>query len=394
MAICLVLAYPIAYFLSMQVQDFKWQLALFLLVMVPFWTSYLIRAVAWLPMLGRHGLINEFLMSIGAIDEPVSFFLYSEFSYTMALVQLYVVLAVGPIFFSLAKIDRTLLEAARDMGATPFQIFREIIAPLSLPGVAIGMIFIFVVVMGEFATAVVVYGGKTSTTGHRDPQLLRHRQLSVRRGQRLHADDGDDDRASWSSCGWSISARSSSDGALDAGARRKARIKAGFSVYYVIFLIFVYGPMFAMFTLSFQGPRGGVTFPMRGLSFYWWEKLTGPSAVGDLKGSLVRSLILAVAVMIITAMFSTMLAMAFRKRFRGSGRAVLRGHGRPDGAGHVCSALVWRPAASTRPSAGLVVFGLRRSRRLDVAVRLSRHDGGVQPLRRPPRGGGARHGSR
>jgi putative spermidine/putrescine transport system permease protein len=165
MALCLILAYPLAYFLSMQVQNFKWQLSLFLLVMVPFWTSYLIRAVAWLPMLGRHGLINEFLMDIGAIEEPVSFFLYSEFSYTMALVQLYVVLAVGPIFFSLAKIDKTLLEAARDMGASRFQIFREIILPLSLPGVAIGMIFIFVMVMGEFATAVVVYGGKTSTTG-------------------------------------------------------------------------------------------------------------------------------------------------------------------------------------------------------------------------------------
>ena len=104
-----------------------------------------------------------------------------------------------------------------------------------------------------------------------------------------------------------------------AESRRKARIKAGFSIYYVIFFIFVYGPMFAMFTLSFQGPRGGVTFPMRGFSFYWWEKLTGPSAVGDLKASLVRSLILAVIVMIITALFSTMLAMAFRKRFRGSG---------------------------------------------------------------------------
>ena len=101
--------------------------------------------------------------------------------------------------------------------------------------------------------------------------------------------------------------------------RRKARVKAGFSVYYVIFLIFVYGPMFAMFTLSFQGPRGGTSFPMRGLSFYWWEKLAGPSVVGDLKASLARSLILAVVVMIITALLSTMLAMAFRKRFRGSG---------------------------------------------------------------------------
>ena len=96
-------------------------------------------------------------------------------------------------------------------------------------------------------------------------------------------------------------------------------MKAGFSVYYAIFLVFVYGPMFAMFTLSFQGPRGGVTFPMRGLSFFWWEKLAGPSAVGDIKSSLVRSLMLAVIVMVITAIFSTMLAMAFRKKFRGSG---------------------------------------------------------------------------
>jgi len=165
MAACLILAYPLAYFLAMQVESFKWQLTLFLLAMVPFWTSYLIRAVAWLPMLGRRGLLNQFLMMTGIVDEPVSFLLYSEFSYTMALVQLYVVLAVGPIFFSLAKIDRTLIEAALDMGATPLQIFREIIAPLSLPGVAIGMIFIFVMLMGEFATAVVVYGGKTSTTG-------------------------------------------------------------------------------------------------------------------------------------------------------------------------------------------------------------------------------------
>ena len=165
MVLCLVIGYPIAYFLAMQVKSFKWQLALFLLCMVPFWTSYLIRAVAWIPMLGRRGLFNKMLMGLDIIDKPIGILLYSEFGYTMALVQLYVVLCVGPIFFSLAKIDQAILEAARDMGASIFQIFREIIGPLSLPGVAIGMIFIFVMIMGEFATAVVVYGGKTSTTG-------------------------------------------------------------------------------------------------------------------------------------------------------------------------------------------------------------------------------------
>jgi putative spermidine/putrescine transport system permease protein len=165
MLLCLLIGYPIAYFLAMRVKSFKWQMALFLLCMVPFWTSYLIRAVAWLPMLGRRGLLNSMLLALDIIDKPTRVLLYSEFGYTTALVQIYIVLCVGPIFFSLAKIDADIIEAAKDMGATAFQIFREIILPLSLPGVAIGMIFIFVMLMGEFATAVVVYGGKTSTVG-------------------------------------------------------------------------------------------------------------------------------------------------------------------------------------------------------------------------------------
>ena len=166
MVFCLLLGYPIAYFLAMQVQSFKWQMALFLLCMVPFWTSYLIRAVAWIPMLGRRGLLNMMITGTGLSDEPVTFLLYSEFGLTMAMIQLYVVLCIGPIFFSLAKIEKAIMEAARDMGATNFQIFREIILPLSLPGIAIGMIFVFVMIMGEFATAGVVGGGKTSMVGN------------------------------------------------------------------------------------------------------------------------------------------------------------------------------------------------------------------------------------
>ena len=92
-----------------------------------------------------------------------------------------------------------------------------------------------------------------------------------------------------------------------------------FGVYYGLFIVFIYGPMIAMFILSFQGRRGGTSFPMRGASFYWWNKLIEPSAVGDMQGALMRSLILALIVMVITALFSTMLAMAFRKKFVGSG---------------------------------------------------------------------------
>ncbi len=101
--------------------------------------------------------------------------------------------------------------------------------------------------------------------------------------------------------------------------RRRTWIKTGYSVYYALFLIFIYGPMIAMFVLSFQGRRGGTSFPMRGVSLYWWEKLIEPSTVGDLQGALLRSLILALIVTAVTALFSTMLAMAFRKRFAGSG---------------------------------------------------------------------------
>ena len=100
--------------------------------------------------------------------------------------------------------------------------------------------------------------------------------------------------------------------------RKKAWVTTLFSSYYVIFILFIYGPMIAMFILSFQGRRGGTSFPMRGVSLYWWEKLIEPSMVGDMQGALMRSLILALIVMLITAIFSTMLAMAFRKRFLGA----------------------------------------------------------------------------
>lgn len=101
--------------------------------------------------------------------------------------------------------------------------------------------------------------------------------------------------------------------------RRRAWVRTFFGSYYAVFLLFVYGPMLAMFVLSFQGRMARLSFPVRSWGFYWWEKLIQPSAVGDLRGALLRSLILALVVMVITAVFSTMFAMAYRKKFPGSG---------------------------------------------------------------------------
>ena len=101
--------------------------------------------------------------------------------------------------------------------------------------------------------------------------------------------------------------------------KRKAWVRTVFGSYYFLFLVFIYGPMIAMFIISFNARRGGLFFPMRGFSLHWWYQLIKPSAVGDMQGALLRSIILALVVMVITALFSTMLAMAYRKKFVGSG---------------------------------------------------------------------------
>jgi len=166
MALTLVLGYPIAYFLTFHVKTLRNQIGLFLICMVPFWTSALIRAVGWWPVLGRYGLINQFLTTLGIIDKPISNLLFSQLAVVIVMVQLYVVLMTAPIFFTLAKIPKDIVEVAKDMGASSFRIFLHIIFPMSLSGIAIGCIFVFVMVMGEFATPMVIGGSQTNFPGN------------------------------------------------------------------------------------------------------------------------------------------------------------------------------------------------------------------------------------
>jgi putative spermidine/putrescine transport system permease protein len=163
--LCLAIGYPIAYFLAVCVRNIRWQIALFVLVLAPFWTAYVIRIIAWYPVLGRQGAINYFWTSVLGNDKPLDFLLFSNFAVIMTLVQLYVLFMVTPIFFQLATLDRSAIEAARDLGASPFRVFREVIFPLSLPGVLIGAIFVFVLCMGEFATVQVIGGNQVQSVG-------------------------------------------------------------------------------------------------------------------------------------------------------------------------------------------------------------------------------------
>ncbi|MEO1507189.1 MAG: ABC transporter permease [Cyanobacteria bacterium J06633_23] len=161
----LLIGYPVAYFLSFHIPKLRWQILLFLVCTIPFWTSNIIRMISWLPLLGREGLVNQLLMGAGLVQQPLEFFLYSDFAVVLGMVHLYIIFMIAPIFNSLMRIDRTLITAAEDMGASGFGVFREVIFPLSAPGIAIGSIFIVTLVMGEFVTVRLMGGGQAASIG-------------------------------------------------------------------------------------------------------------------------------------------------------------------------------------------------------------------------------------
>ena len=163
--ITFLLGFWVAYYLALVVPDLRRKFALFIIALAPFFTSFLIRAIAWIPMMGREGLLNSTLINLGIISQPLDFLLFSDFAVRVAMVQLYLLFMVSPIFFSLSTIEPAILEAARDSGAGWWAILREILLPLARPGIVIGAVFVFVLSMGEFATVRLIGGGKTSSVG-------------------------------------------------------------------------------------------------------------------------------------------------------------------------------------------------------------------------------------
>lgn len=166
MAITAVLGYSIAYFIVAKVRAPGLQVGLFLLLVVPFWTSALIRTIAWIPFLGVNGVINQALLFLRVVDEPVSVFLFSRTGITMAQVSFYTLLATGPVVYMLRNIPPSLPEAAQSLKATPLRVFWRIVFPLTLPGVLIGQILVFLNVMADFATAAAIGGNKHAYLGN------------------------------------------------------------------------------------------------------------------------------------------------------------------------------------------------------------------------------------
>jgi len=164
-AITLVLGFAIAWFLSFHVRSTTMQTALFLVCTVPFWTSNVIRMIAWIPLLGRNGLVNGGLQASGLTDAPLDWLLYSEFSVVLAFVHLYTLFMMVPIFNSMARIDRSLIEAARDAGASGWQVLWRVVVPLCKPGIVIGSIFVLTIVMGDFVTVGIMGGQQIASIG-------------------------------------------------------------------------------------------------------------------------------------------------------------------------------------------------------------------------------------
>ena len=156
-AVTVLLAFPVAYFVSFHVAPSRKALWLFLIT-IPFWTSYLIRVFLWKVILGYNGVINSGLMSLGLISEPLQFLLYNPFAVVVTLAHAWAAFAILPIYVSLEKIDRTLLEAATDLGDGPVRRFFRVTLPLSMPGVIAASVLIFIPTVGDYVTPTLVGG--------------------------------------------------------------------------------------------------------------------------------------------------------------------------------------------------------------------------------------------
>ncbi|SDB66152.1 ABC transporter permease [Belnapia rosea] len=164
-AITTLLGFTISYFLAFHIRSETARMALFLLCTAPFFTSNVIRMISWLPLLGREGVVNQALVATGLVDQPQDWLLFSEFSVVIAFVHLYTLFVTVPVFNSMMRIDRRLMEAAQDAGASPWQTLWHVVIPLTKPGLVIGSIFVIVLVMGDFVTIGVMGGQQIASIG-------------------------------------------------------------------------------------------------------------------------------------------------------------------------------------------------------------------------------------
>ena len=158
--ITLVLGFTISYFLVFHVRNFIVTFGLLLLCTIPFWTSVVIRTIAWIPFLGKNGLFNHLLIQTGLINEPLEFLLFSNFSVVISYVHLFTLPMLVPIANAMFRIEPEVVEAARDAGADSLQVIVHVIAPLCKNGIVLGSILVVTFILGDFSSVRIMSGGK------------------------------------------------------------------------------------------------------------------------------------------------------------------------------------------------------------------------------------------
>jgi putative spermidine/putrescine transport system permease protein len=158
-----LIGFGVAYFLAFHVKSPLLSIGLFLVCTIPFWTSNVIRMISWIPLLGQQGLVNMVLTGSGLIHQPLKFLLFSDFAVVVAYVHQLTIFMIVPIYSSLARVDKRVVEAALDSGASRWDVLRLVILPLAKSGIALGSVFVTSIVMGDFFVVKVMSGGNSGS---------------------------------------------------------------------------------------------------------------------------------------------------------------------------------------------------------------------------------------
>ena len=161
--ICILIGYPFAYYLTKQ--PIKKRGILIMLIMIPFWTSSMVRTYSWVILLNASGIVNKFLMAIGLIKEPLQL-LYNDYAVTVGIVYVLLPFAILPLYSAIEKLDKSLIEASNDLGAKPYKTFMKVTLPLTSSGIFASVILTFIPSLGYYFTADVLGGGKTLMIGN------------------------------------------------------------------------------------------------------------------------------------------------------------------------------------------------------------------------------------
>ena len=307
--VTVALAYPMAYFVAFRVTraKFIW----LLLLTIPFWTSYLLRVFAWKVILGYNGVINSGLISLGLISQPLEFLLYNPTAVVVTLAHAYAAFAILPIYVSLEKIDRSLLEAAADLGDGPLRRFLRITLPLSLPGVIGAAVLIFVPTTGDYVTPTLV-GGTDGVMIANIIQVQFGRVNNWPLGAALAI-------ASMAAVAaiavFVIQAARLSRGANPMMMRDRAarRPRTGLAIYAFAYLAFLYVPVLLLPLFSFNDSLF-IAFPLTGFTTKWYAAMAQDA---DMRAALANTLKVGAAASLLSTVLGLLAAKALTRRLPG-----------------------------------------------------------------------------